>query len=210
MSRPHYTFSEFIDLILARLYELEQSQGASSFFDVNAINEQLKEPVDAQWVFDAGKVLESRGLAQCVFAFGGVCQARLTGEGRLFVEERRDRASETIGKYYRHPDNYVVVSGIGNKVVVGGRDVTANQNTSIQQERAPAFQLLGNIRNRVADDQRLSEQERGDVLSDLDMVEQQLRKREPNRSALAAILEPLGQIASIAGLVSTLIRLLNP
>jgi hypothetical protein len=41
------------------------------------------------------------------------------------------------------------------------------------------------------------------------MVEGQLRKREPNRSAIAALLEPLSQIASIAGFVANLIGLIN-
>jgi hypothetical protein len=55
----------------------------------------------------------------------------------------------------------------------------------------------------------LDPSEREEFLSDVEAVRQQLRKREPNRPALAALLAPLSQIASIAGQVTTLIKWLN-
>ena len=56
----------------------------------------------------------------------------------------------------------------------------------------------------------MSDSEREDLLTDVQMVEQQLRKREPNRAVLAALLEPLSRVASIGGFVADLVRLLNP
>jgi hypothetical protein len=45
---------------------------------------------------------------------------------------------------------------------------------------------------------------------DVAAVRGQLEKREPNRSVLAAILEPLSQVTSITSLVAELIKLINP
>jgi hypothetical protein len=42
-------FSEFIDLLLARLYDLEQTEGGPGrFFDLNAIAQELKPRVPFQ------------------------------------------------------------------------------------------------------------------------------------------------------------------
>ena len=80
-------FSQFVDLLMVRLYELDLQEG-DRFFDLNAIARQIRESVPSGWVFDAAKVLQTRGLAECIFTFGGI-QAQLTGEGRLYVEEGR-------------------------------------------------------------------------------------------------------------------------
>ena len=56
----------------------------------------------------------------------------------------------------------------------------------------------------------MSDSEREDLLTDVQMVEQQLKKREPNRAVLAALLEPLSRVASIGGFIADLVRLLNP
>ncbi len=200
-------FSEFIDLILARLYELEQTEGGGSFFDLNAIAKELKEAPPQQWVFDAGKVLESRGLAQVVFTMGGGCHAMLAGEGRLFVEQ--EQGTGIIKQYHQAPQNYVVIRGSGNQVVVGGDQGTITQSMSIEKEREPAFKLLEQIRDRLGNDASLGEAEKKDLLTDVQGIEQQLKKREPNRQALAGLLESLSQVASVAGHVANLIRLFN-
>jgi hypothetical protein len=200
-------FSQFIDLLLARLYESERQEGAGKFFDLRIIAKGMKSAIPDQWVFDAGKVLEAQGLAQCIFTMGGNVQAMLTGEGRLFVEN--NRGTGIIEKYWSAPGNYVVVTGSGHQVVVGKqRDV--KQQMSIVEERRPAFNLLEEIEKELRSDSSLSQSERQDLLADLDMIRRQLNKKEPNRAALAALLEPLSQISSIAGAVVNLIRLLNP
>lgn len=207
-AKSSLSFSQFIDLLLARLYELEQSQGvAGDYVDLNAIARQLTKPVPAQWTFDAGKVLESRGLANCIFALGGVCLAQLTGEGRLFVEE--NRGTGIIPQYKEAPQNfYVTIEGNQNQVAVGhGQQISQEINS--EKAREPAFEVLREIITKIKQDQTLGDAERKDYVTDLEMVAQQLRKREPNRSALAALLAPFGQISSVAGLVGNLVRLIN-
>ena len=204
-------FSEFIDLILARLHELENSSGGSGkFFDVNLIAKELAQPVPISWIFDAGKVLESRGLIRAIFAMGGTCLAQLTGEGRLYVEN--EQGTGIIKQYHESPQNFVVVnvSGNHNQIVAGHNSGAVNQTLTIEQEREPAFQLLQEIERQLKSDASLESHEKDDLLADVAMIRGQLKKREPNRPALAALLEPLSQVASVAGFVANLIQLLNP
>ena len=207
-NQTNMKFSEFIDLILARLYELERGAGPGTLFDVNAIAQELREKIPPQWMFDAGKVLESRGWAQVAFTFGGGCHARLTGEGRLYVEE--ERGTGIIRQYRAAPAQFVSGSGVGHQVIVGSTTGAISHVAAIEQERAPALLVLNQLRDALRRDATLTEPERDELLTDVTMIEQQLRKREPNRAALAALLEPLSRVASIAGLVADLVRLFNP
>lgn len=198
-------FSEFVDIVLARLYERQQTGDPGKLFDLNAIARDLKDPVPPSWVFDAGKVLETRGWAQVAFTFGGGCHARLTGEGMWFVERG---ATDVIARYRAAPQTYIEISGHGNQVAVGGEGASISQ--TIENERQPAFALLRQIRATLESDVELGEAERADLLADVATIEQQLRKREPNRSVIAEILEPLSRVASVGGFVTDLIRLFNP
>jgi hypothetical protein len=203
-------FSQFVDLLLARLYELEQESPATEFYDLDSIARDLKDPVPDGWVFDAGKVLQSRGLVDCIFTLGGA-QARLTGEGRLFVEE--DQGTGIIPEYKSAPEHFVQhvsVSGHGNQVVVGGHGQSGiSQAQSIEKEREPLFRLLQEIEVKLKQDGSLADSERTELLGDLESIRQQLRRREPNRPALAALLAPFGNVTSIAANVASLISRLN-
>jgi hypothetical protein len=206
--QPAMKFRDFIDLVLARLYELEREGRSGALFDLNVVAKSLKTHVPQDWVFDAGKVLESRGWAQVAFTFGGGCHARLTGEGRLYVEE--ERGTGIIKEYRLAPAQFVAVSGTGNQVVVGSTTGPLSQTTTIEAERAPAFSVLEELKQRLREDTTLTDAEKQEMLADVGMIEQQMRKREPNRVVLAALLEPLGRVASVAALVAELIRLFNP
>lgn len=201
------SFSQLVELLLAQLYTLEQEHGAGRFFNLNGIAASLKEDIPSKWVFDAGRVLESRGLATCIFTMGGPVEAELTGEGRMFVEERRDQGSGIISEYQKCPQNFVVVSGQGHQVVVTSPGARVSQ--SIQEARKPAFELVEEIREQLQADAALGPQEKEDLLTDVETIRKQLEKREPNRVVLASLLEPLSQIASTAGAVANLIALIN-
>jgi hypothetical protein len=201
-------FGHFIDLLMARLLEREQETPSGALLDLNEVARELKVRVPDQWIFDAGKVLDGRGWAQVLFTMGGGCHARLTGEGRLYVEE--ERGTGIIHEYHQAPAQFISVSGTANQVIVGSATGTVSQAVTIEQERAPAFRLLRHIKDTLQGDPGLSDSEREDLFADIGMIEQQLRKREPNRAALAALLEPLSRVASIGGFIADLIRLLNP
>ena len=200
------TFSEFVDLLLARLYEADQAS-PGNFIELNLLNEELKEPAPLPWVRDAAKILESRGLARSISAFGGFLAAELTGEGRLFFEEGR---TPLLKKYKENRDIYIVnVAGAGNQVAVGGAGSVATQSMTIEKEREPAFRLLTEIENDLERDTNLNGESLAELKADVDAVRQQLKKREPNRPALAALLDPISKIVSVAGKVANLINLIN-
>ena len=206
MPTTSMTFSQFIELLLARLYDLDREHGPR-YFNLTAVAQELKESVPSAWVFDSAKVLQRSGWARCAFTFGAV-HAELTGEGRLFVEREEGRTG-VIEDYHRNPSHYVVVSGSGNQVNVAGGGQTVTQTMTVEQERAPVFELLRELEQGINGDRSLGEREKHDMLADVEAIRQQLRKREPNMGALAAILQPLSQISSIAGGVASLIKLLN-
>jgi len=201
------TFTHFVDLLLVRLYELEKELGPEKFFNLNAIAGQLREKVPTKWVFDAGKVIEARGLATCLFVMGGRVDAELTGEGRMFVEQRQEENRGIIGDYLRDPATFVVVSGQGHQADVGSPGATVSQ--SVREERRPAFELLDQVEEGIKAEQTLSPEEKKDLLVDLETIRRQLEKREPNRHVLASLLEPLSRVSSLAGPVANLITLIN-
>lgn len=202
------TFSEFVELILASLYDFDREKKTEGYIDLNLLAQRFRERPTLQWIWDAGKVLQSRMLADCIFAIGGGAWARITGNGRLYVEEQR--GSGLIKKYRQHPDNYVVVSGDNNQVVVGGRDANGVIKTEIAKERKPALDIVLDIERIIAEDVGLSSDAKSDLMADLAAVKAQLQKREPNRTVLAALLGGMAQIPSIASRVGELIHLMNP
>ena len=207
-TRTALKFGQFIDLLMARLLEREPEAPSGALADLNDVARELNVSVPDQWIFDAGKVLESRGWAQVLFTMGGGCHARLTGEGRLYVEE--ERGTGIIREYHEAPAQLISVSGTANQVIVGSTTGGVSHTATIEQERAPAFRLLSQLKDALQRDPSMSDSEREDLLTDIQMIEQQLRKREPNRAALAGLLEPLSRVASIAGFIADLVRLLNP
>ena len=80
----------------------------------------------------------------------------------------------------------------------------------IEKEREPVFHLIDLIGAALEKDSGLSDQQKKEMRVDVAAVRGQLEKREPNRSVLAAILEPLSQVTSITSLVAELIKLINP
>ena len=146
-----------------------------------------------------------------LITFGGVT-AQLTGEGRAYVEE--ERGTGIIRRYHESPHIFVQnvnIRGDNNQTVVGSSQsgVTQSQVTQIEREREPAFKILRELEDKLDEYRSMSDSERAQFKEDIKYIREQLRRREPNRSALAALLAPLSQITSIASHVVSLVRLLN-
>lgn len=193
------TFSQFVDYLLWTLYRVEREHGSTELVDLNEVAALLREPVPSQWVVDAAKVLESRGLVRLVLAFGGYAGATPTGEGRIYVEERMSQEGHFVHALTGDPLAYV-------------REVSPElaPPETLEEQRAPAFELINQIETEVRDSPRLTEPEKTELLSDVTAIRAQLEKHEPNRAALAALLGPMSDYSFLAGPVSRLIELLNP
>lgn len=200
-------FSEYVDLLLAALYRLEQEQGGGGeYFDLNQISLLFTKKVPRPWVFDAAKVLEARCLARCVFTFGAI-YAQLTGEGRIYVEE--EKGTGIVKQFHFAPGDFLDLSAESKQLVVASPHAGGANADQIEKERRPVFELLDKIEELLRQEKTLDQHEREDLLEDTQMIRRQLRKREPNRTALAALLEPLSRVASITGLVANLIQMIN-
>lgn len=206
MSDNRPKFSEFVDVLLVGLYEADRAD-PGSFFDLNALAKGLISVIPVDWVFDAAKVLESRLLAQCLYSYGAI-RARLTGEGRLYVEEGRGITKQVL----QDPEQYFVnIKGNQNQVVIGqtGGSIGVSVQTDIQIQREPAFRELAGIRSALDNDATLSDQDKEQAQSFVKIMETELKRPTPRRQLLSAMLDALSRIASIATKVASLVRLLG-
>ena len=204
MAKPSYKFSEFVDLLIVKLYEVEREQDSSAFVNLDALARQIKGEIPSDWVFDAAKVLETRALANCAYNSRGTF-AKISGEGRLYVEEGRGITK----KVQQSPANfYVTVTGDKNNIVTA-QDATNIQQTMVDADQTPIGKELSEITKRIEADAALPETIRKEALDYANLIRNETKKPEPNRSLVAAVLEPLSKITSIAGNVATLIKFLN-
>lgn len=109
-------FTEFVDFVLLRLYELDAEVSHWAGVDVEKLAAELREPVPPRWPADAVEYLRTRGLAG-----GGetdqIVGASITGAGRMYVEGRQHETS-MIEDYRAQPGNFVIVTGSGNTIAV--------------------------------------------------------------------------------------------
>lgn len=203
MASPSYTFSEFIDRLLVGLYEIDHHAGdPTRFFDLIDISQKLKEPPPEKWVLDAANVLRTMGLAT-ILINSSIVGAQLTGHGRLYVEQDKGE-TKTIR---RNPDRYfsINVTGNGNQVAVG----SATQTMTVERENSLAAKLIAEMKAAVRQDPTLQEVDKSGAIIDLELVEKEIRKPEPNQTILGAVLQQLSKIGSIAGKIAALIQLIN-
>jgi len=203
---PDLKFSVFVDLVLVKLYELDRiNRSSSKIFNLFDLRYELKEQIPQDWFFDAAKVLETRDLAQCTYTRGGV-YARITGEGRLFVEEQKGNVRQIEDNRSNY---FITVSGSNNQVVAGQQTGATTQTMSNDQSEGPWGQLFETIEKNIAEDASLDDVEKEQARSYVKVVRGEMRKHEPNRNIIAAVLDPLSQIVSIASQVAMLIKAFN-
>jgi hypothetical protein len=175
------SFSQFLDFLVWSLYAYESAFGAGQFRDLREFASNLRAPVDQQWVLDAGKVLESRGLARCIFSLGGHVEAMLTGEGRLLAEELLNREGSFVAELVEHPAEYVHWTE---------PQPASEEAESLEQERAPVFVALNELETAVTRS-AISDGDKADLLADVETLRTQLRKRDPHLPVVADLLESI-------------------
>jgi hypothetical protein len=203
MAKEQLTFTEFITLILTMLYDEELKGNYEEFIFLNELAKRIKLPFPKQWIFDAGKVLESRGYANCIFIEGGAVMATLTGEGRIFVENAIKEQNNIAREYKNNPSTYINISGGNVNITTGNKNI---QTINIEEGKKELLQILEEIKEYI-DKSNIDNKE--DLQNDLESIKFQLNKKEPNKSIIADLLEPFGKIIGIAGKVATFIRMIN-
>jgi hypothetical protein len=204
MARPSYKFSELIDLLIVMLYEADRQQENPSFVSLDALAQQIKGEIPSEWVFDAAKVLQSRMLADCTFNSMGT-YAKISGEGRLYVEEGRGITREA----QQSPANfYVTVNGDNSNILVA-QNATDVRQANASEDQTPVGKVLNEIQKRIQEDPKLTQDARSEALDYAALIRKETKKAEPNRTLVAVVLDSLSKIASIAGNVATLMKYLN-
>jgi hypothetical protein len=200
-------FTEFAEFLLARLYEYDQEEPGGQF-NAREIAAELQEPVPEMWPSDAVKALDDRGLIHGIRAMGGEAWALMTGDGRMFVEEQAKERDTVVHEYRERPSNLVFVTGTGHQVAVG-TEGSVVQTLLSPETREEIVGLLDAVAETIRDDPSFSDEDRPELLADVEVVRGQLEKREPNRKAIVALLDPLSKMAAISGPVIKIIELLG-
>lgn len=205
MTETALTFGEFMELILARLVEADREE-PGTWVDMLPLAEQLKANIPDDWVFDAREALETRGLVNPLKVLGRTALARLTAEGRLFVEAGGNTG--IINEYRQQPSNFVFVSGSGHQVAVGVEgDVTQTSvQTGVPHE---VWKLLDQIEASVANADDLDDEQRHNAIKDILVAREQLQRPVPNKAVAVALLDPLAKLATVGGFVAKVITLLG-
>ena len=108
-----------------------------------------------------------------------------------------------VAKIYKDkPDTYIITGG--NVNIATGNNNT--QTINIEKERKELFKILDEIKDYIS---KSNIENKSDLVSDLDSIESQLKKKEPNKSIITDLLEPFSKIIDIAGKVANFINLIN-
>jgi hypothetical protein len=112
------TFNAYCDLVIARLYEIEQN-GEKPRADVRELMADLGPVVPDDWAYEAAKHIADAELAYDYVGFGSP-QVQLNADGRLLAES----GVGIIGDYQRS-SQITLVYGDGNQIAVAhGQNVT--------------------------------------------------------------------------------------
>ena len=198
------SFSAFLELVLVRVAEADRVE-PGEYHDLFELVEFLRLEVDDEWVYDAAKILDDRGLVTWLKVHGRPTNVRLTGEGRLYVERGGDTG--VIRQYERQPSLFVVnITGEGHNVAVSQTGAVSQVSN---RETNELLVLVEEIERELERDDSLSAEDKAGFRTDLDAVRGQLRKPEPNRKAVASLLEPMAGIASVGSFVTSLLEILG-
>ena len=200
-------FSEFCEFLLARLYELDRDIRPGADFDVRQIAEELVQDIPYTWPSDAAVELGNQGLVRPLRAGGGAVYARMSGAGRLFVEQRQADPESIVHEYQKHPTYFITISGSSNQVAVGNQGPTTQSlSTSAPSD---VLNLLTAIEASIRADASLAPEQREAALEDVQAAREQLEKTRPNARAAGHILGSLGSIAAIADQVEKVVHMLG-
>ncbi len=191
------SFTEFVDFLLVRLYDLDRDEGGQ-FQDVDALAAELRADVPDRWPYQAIESLKRRGWVDASMSTDQGTYASITGDGRLYVEGRQHE-TEVIERYRQQPANYVYVEGnVGNLAVGTAGDVS--QISLSGDVQAQALGIVAEMRDALNGDDSLDEETREEALGDVSALEGQIKRRKLNKNVVVGLIGSLSGIASVAQL----------
>jgi hypothetical protein len=199
------TNTQLAELFLLRLYDIAEVEDYSKRLTLNEIAAELG-VADAMKIINVAKFLERRGFIDAKYSVGGSVRAAITGEGAIFVEAGGETG--VINEYRQHPENYRISidqsthfhgSVSGSNVAVHSTDL--NQGSAI----SPQVELLiSAMAEAIRADTAISELHRSEHLNDVATLRAELKREQPRRSIIEALLSQLGDLASVGSLAAQL------
>lgn len=194
MVNKRLTNSELAELILTELYDLAESSGYDTFWNMRAIANKFGES-DYQKIFNVIKVLDNAGYVMPIYAFGGVLQAKITGTGSLLVENGGN--SGIIKEYRRNPSIYINIENVTNSPISVMSDNVRQKVSSLNQDRLNS--IISDMKKIIAEDAELTREQKIDRLSDIESLKLQMSKIKKNQNMINYLICELKSVASLKG-----------
>lgn len=194
-------FKQFLDVVLTEIYKAEKDHGAGEYYDLPPLLSGVDYP--SGWLSDAVDVLTSQGYITSQKFLGGGCMARLTGNGRLKKEDGGQAGF--VKEYETNPNQYhVTIQEDKNTVVMG---VQATATVTIGSNQVSVY--LDEVKKALSASKIISENEKADIKLDLDTIDKQLQKHEPNKGLAVAVLEGLVRYSDLVKPVRKLLDFID-
>jgi len=195
------TFTAYTDLVLARLYEMEQN-GERPLANVVELMADLADVAPTEWPWEAAMHLVKTGLVHDFLSMGSP-DVEINANGRL----RAEAGAGIIGDYQRSPQ-LVLVYGDANQVAVGHGQTVA-QTVLGDFSKEEVRELLDEAEATLEADTTLTGADRQGALTDVAAMRGQLAKENPNRAALSALAAGLPTLASLADIAEKIRQLVS-
>jgi hypothetical protein len=105
------------------------------------------------------------------------------------------------------PGEFTMDKFQGIKIEATGQNIiTVGDGNQVNAKFADAAQALAELKEALKVACSLSEQQKVDVVGDIDSIQSQLAKAEPNRSVVSTLWTGIERVASVAGLAEKLIK----
>ncbi|HEV3297996.1 MAG TPA: hypothetical protein VG055_00040 [Planctomycetaceae bacterium] len=111
---------------------------------------------------------------------------------------------------FEGPGEFTMDRFHGIKIEATGQNIiTVGDGNQVNARFADAAQGLADLKEAVKGSTRLTESEKVDVVGDIDSIQGQLAKAEPNKSVISALWSGIEKAAKVAGLAANVVKVGN-
>lgn len=122
---------------------------------------------------------------------------RISAKGTDFMNGQESPFTQNSGKYAG-----IKIENVSGTVILGDKNIVSQQAIDIVKP-------LNDLVNAVTESTILSDDEKNDYLSELATLDGALKKREPNRNVIKAVVDALSPLSNVAKISSFLLILMQ-
>lgn len=208
------TMTELAELILIKLYEISTAGETYRPQDINKIAASFGVFDDAR-IYKAANFLKNNNLIELLAISEDLTQ--ILGYINEDGEHYLDIGGKTgiIARYKANPVTYNISKYVDQRVSISDSTLkevnfSAHSSNVIQTINAnPKIEnLLNEIITNLKNDPLLSEDEKNDLLLDVESIKNELRKMNINKPAIKSKLDVLAKVSSIGSLIINFARII--